>query len=98
MSSREFDGALDALFRQALQPFAEAAPPAAVWRRVLRAVRPAPFSRWSWILSRLNGIGLAYAPPLRSGQPYCIDPGGRYHPPPLWGVHLNQMFDLRLTS
>ena len=39
MSSREFDGMLDNLFRQALYPFAEAEPPVRVWRRVLRAVR-----------------------------------------------------------
>ncbi|MBN2389540.1 MAG: hypothetical protein JXR84_02370 [Anaerolineae bacterium] len=39
MSSREFDGILDDLFRQALYPFAEAEPPVRVWRRVLRAVR-----------------------------------------------------------
>ncbi|MGC9394012.1 MAG: hypothetical protein ACP5J4_04085 [Anaerolineae bacterium] len=39
MSSREFDGMLDDLVRQALYPFAEAKPPVRVWRRVLRAVR-----------------------------------------------------------
>jgi len=39
MNSREFDGMLDDLVRQALYPFTEAEPPARVWRRVLRAVR-----------------------------------------------------------
>jgi len=38
MSSREFDSMLDDILRQALYPFAEAEPPARVWRRVLRAV------------------------------------------------------------
>jgi hypothetical protein len=38
MNSREFDSMLDDLLRQALCPFAEAEPPARVWRRVLRAV------------------------------------------------------------
>jgi hypothetical protein len=40
MSSREFDGMLDELFRQALCPFAEAEPSVRVWRRVLHAVHP----------------------------------------------------------
>jgi hypothetical protein len=39
MNSREFDGLLDDLMRQALYPFAEAEPSLRVWRRVLRAVR-----------------------------------------------------------
>ena len=39
MNSREFDGMLDDLVRQALYPFAEAEPSLRVWRRVLRAVR-----------------------------------------------------------
>ena len=39
MNSREFDGMLDDLVRQALYSFTEAEPPARVWRRVLRAVR-----------------------------------------------------------
>jgi len=38
MNSREFDGMLDDLVRQALYPFAEAEPPARVWRRVWQTV------------------------------------------------------------
>lgn len=38
MNSREFDGMLDDLVRQALYPFVEAEPPARVWRRVWQAV------------------------------------------------------------
>lgn len=53
MNSREFDGMLDNLLRQALYPFAEAEPPARVWRRVLRAVR-----------SKRTGLGVATDQPL----------------------------------
>lgn len=39
MNSREFDGMLDDLVRQALYSFTDAEPSLRVWRRVLRAVR-----------------------------------------------------------
>ncbi|HQE93885.1 MAG TPA: hypothetical protein PLH19_14325 [Anaerolineae bacterium] len=97
MNSREFDGPIDDLLRQALQPFAEAPPPVRVWRRVRRKVSTAPFAWWSRLWSRLSVFDVIYAPPLPS-QSYCIESEGRFLPSPFSGMIMKQVFNLRLTS
>ena len=108
MNSREFDGMLDDLVRQALYPFMDAEPPARVWRRVLRTVRAmsaelavpagllATISRLLGFLSWMKDSEVTYAP-LFSNR-YDVQPSGRYLPSPFWEITLRQMFDLRLTA
>lgn len=110
MNSREFDGMLDDLLRQAMYPFAETEPPAKVWRRVLCTVRllcagtPTPIrllmpaglvSAFSHWLGFFSGMKVSN---VFSHQPYYADPSGRYLSSPFWDIALKQMFDLRLAS
>jgi len=109
MNSREFDGLLDDLVQQALYPFAEAQPPARVWRRVLSAVRSlrvehaagaglwAAFSRWAEFFFGMKGTHVTYVP-LVSNRPYYVESHGRGLPSPFWDIALKQMFDMRLAS
>lgn len=97
MNSREFDGPIDDLLRQALQPFAEATPPAGVWRRVRRQVSTVPFAWWSRLWPRLSVFNVSYAPSFPS-QSYCIEAEGRFLPSPFSGMIMKQVFNLRLTS
>lgn len=108
MNSREFDGMLDDLVRQALYPFTEAQPPARVWRRVLSAVRsrpaglpvpaglPAAFSRWAEFFLGMRRTHVTYVP-LFSNRPYYVESSGRGLPSPFWDIALKQMFDMRLA-
>lgn len=97
MSSREFDNPIDDLLREALRPFAEAKPPSWVWPRVLRQVGATSFPWWSRLLSRLSVFDVIYAPPL-SNQSCCVEPDGKFLPPPFPGMMIKQIFNLRVTS
>jgi len=109
MNSREFDGMLDDLLRQAFYPFAEAEPSLRVWRRVLRAVRslrteravlaglPATFSRWLGFFSWMGDTDVTYVPWF-SNRSHYVDPTGRCLHSPFWDITLRRIFDLRLAS
>jgi hypothetical protein len=97
MSLRESDSTIDGLLRQALQPLAEAEPPATVWRRIVNAVPTTPWSRWSRLSMWARGFANVFYWPALSSQPYCDESGRKCHPAPSVGLMGKQVFDLRLA-
>jgi len=96
MNSREFDDTLGELFRQALQPVAQAQPPAVVWRCITSDVQSMPLSRWARFMMRLRGFGGPYLPSL-SLLTVCVEPYGHYRPSPFSGALMRQGLELRLA-
>jgi hypothetical protein len=103
------DTQVDNLFRQALKPFAEAAPRRDGWERIVADLHMTPHRRiLRWLkglrrtpeLRRLlfwvDSINTFYA--TSPSQPFCIEPGGRCHPSPFVGLMAKQVLDLRLAS
>ena len=72
MSSREFDGMLDELFRQALCPFAEAEPSVRVWRRVLHAVHPLSTGFEASVVQQVF-TGLLAPAGLKAAFSHCLE-------------------------
>lgn len=70
--SRDYNSSLDMLFRQALQPYAEAEAPKEVWPRVLEHVQQPPaLSRWQSVARKVRGYRVS-VPAVLVGVPEVL--------------------------
>lgn len=96
MNTQEYkDDYLDDVFRQVMQPYANAKSPNTVWECVQWRVETVPPSQWQRVLARFTRFSTFHW--SISHQPICIELN-RYRPSPFLSVMVKQMLDVKLAS